>query len=100
MENSQQANQINVQAQGGQTQQNYQGEQQHVCPNCGFCPCCGRRNGQYAYPYPYTPYPYPYTGPYWGINGTGTISSDQTFTVWNGLSGGSAGLGAASAQMF
>ena len=18
--------------------------QQHVCPNCGYCPCCGRKN--------------------------------------------------------
>ena len=28
---------------------------QQVCPNCGYCPCCGRRWGQ-----PYQPYWPPY----------------------------------------
>lgn len=33
---------------------------QHVCPNCGACPHCGR-GGYRTYPYPY------YTQPWWGI---------------------------------
>ena len=31
---------------------------QHVCPNCGYCPCCGRRNLTVD---PYVPYYPPYT---------------------------------------
>lgn len=36
------------------------------CPNCGYCPHCGR-GGYYTNPYP-TPYWYqqPYTAPSWG----------------------------------
>jgi hypothetical protein len=40
-----------------------------VCPQCGYCPCCGRPRGNFNYPqyptYPYlNPYPYYYqTGP-------------------------------------
>ena len=30
---------------------------QHVCPACGYCPCCGR--GTAAGPY------WPYAGPIW-----------------------------------
>lgn len=30
---------------------------QRVCPNCGYCPCCGRLNGNFNYiiwsPYPH-----------------------------------------------
>lgn len=34
---------------------NYQSGQQHVCPACGYCPCCGRKN---AVPVPsYPPWP-------------------------------------------
>jgi len=31
----------------------------HICPNCGYCPCCGRRT-PYSQPYypPYYPYPF------------------------------------------
>lgn len=40
------------------------------CPNCGYCPHCGRSR-QYTYPYyPYQYPPYTYTG--------GTIQSSQT----------------------
>lgn len=42
-----------------------------VCPNCGYCPCCGRPHYQPSYQ--------PYYTPYWGIpsytNGGGTINS-------------------------
>ena len=31
----------------------------HICPNCGYCPCCGRPRG-----YGYTSYPIYYNGPY------------------------------------
>ena len=24
--------------------QDKQSTEQHVCPHCGYCPCCGRRN--------------------------------------------------------
>jgi len=39
------------------------GEQsaEHVCPACGYCPCCGRRNLTVD---PYVPYYPPYT-PIW-----------------------------------
>lgn len=40
-------------------QQNLAQNTQHMCPNCGYCPCCGRAN---ARPY-FAPYPY---WPYWG----------------------------------
>jgi len=37
------------------------------CPNCGYCPCCGRGVPHYFQPYnpwnPWTPSPYP--GPVW-----------------------------------
>ena len=38
-----------------------------VCPNCGYCPCCGRPNYPYWMgPYWYRPY-FPYTDPlYYG----------------------------------
>lgn len=36
---------------------------QRPCPQCGYCPCCGRSNNQYPnnqYPiYPYPNYPLP-----------------------------------------
>ena len=50
---------------------------EHVCPACGYCPCCGRRNPQPFYPwypvYPVNPvypvYPYPtYVGDVPGRN--------------------------------
>jgi hypothetical protein len=32
------------------------------CPNCGYCPCCGRPYHIQQYPtYPFSP-----TNPYWG----------------------------------
>ena len=60
-------------------QQQYQGEQ-HVCPNCGRCPCCGRGGYQFqpwpGYPNPYIgdPLPNPWGGTYWGPNTIGGIS--------------------------
>ncbi len=67
-------------------------EQKHTheaakpCPNCGYCPHCGRANPvwpQRTYPYiPYVPHPYPIT-PYpspwypWRIG-------DVTWTVTSG----------------
>lgn len=36
---------------------------QQVCPQCGYCPCCGRPRGNFNYPtYPTWPY---YPGPYY-----------------------------------
>lgn len=33
------------------------------CPQCGYCPCCGRPRGNFNYPtYPTWPY---YPGPYY-----------------------------------
>ena len=45
---------------GWQDTTGYQGGQQpqHVCPACGYCPCCGRGGT----PVPY--YPSPYVPPY------------------------------------
>ena len=50
-----------VDPQGVATYQGEQSAQQHVCPNCGYCPCCGRRNLTVD---PYVPYYPPYT-PIW-----------------------------------
>lgn len=35
---------------------------QHPCPNCGYCPACGRGYNFTPYPnqWPYPYYPYPY----------------------------------------
>lgn len=59
------------------------------CPNCGYCPHCGRSNP--VYPKPWYPYnPYPYNPPYWyGRGGTTTkITSDTHSNVegkgWSG----------------
>jgi len=38
------------------------GKKNHdTCPNCGYCPTCGRANR----PAPYWPQPYPYYRPWW-----------------------------------
>lgn len=44
-------------------------EEQHACPNCGYCPHCGRSDRQppmipapYPVPVPARPWP---KGPYW-----------------------------------
>ena len=34
--------------------------QSHCCPNCGYCPCCGRP--YYNQWYPYQPYPWYWQG--------------------------------------
>lgn len=39
------------------------------CPNCGYCPCCGRSN----HPVPIYPFP-PYT-PVWVTTQTQTVSN-------------------------
>jgi hypothetical protein len=46
---------------------NYQVGQQHVCPACGYCPCCGRKNAVPVPSYPQWPgYPSPYDPiPFW-----------------------------------
>lgn len=39
---------------------------QSVCPNCGYCPCCGRPRGDWNYPispYPHWPITPMYQGP-------------------------------------
>ena len=36
----------------------------HVCPNCGYCPCCGRKNPTVPYYPPWPGYPEPYIGDY------------------------------------
>ena len=52
-----------------------------MCPNCGYCPTCGRSNGQHGMPfYPYAPIPW-YVGSYpvyAGDNITGTSTDVQT----------------------
>lgn len=30
----------------------------NTCPNCGYCPCCGRPKGWYPQQQPQWPYPY------------------------------------------
>ncbi len=55
-----------------------------VCPACGYCPHCGRRNATpyNPWPQPYNPWrPYwspTYTEPHWGIQGS-TIVEDTTW---------------------
>jgi hypothetical protein len=48
------------------------------CPNCGYCPTCGRSNtppqGYYPQPYP----SWPYWGPYYYGPFTVTASSDTS----------------------
>lgn len=44
------------------------------CPNCGYCPCCGRSDQQVR-PYPWRPgpiwiSPQPNTIPHYPLNGT------------------------------
>lgn len=49
----------------------------HICPNCGACPCCGRRPYGYQPP-PFAPwpgYPQPYYGDVpMGVGGVGTVT--------------------------
>lgn len=52
----------------------------HPCPNCGYCPCCGRRSAA-----PWNPWPsYPYgpivatTHPYYNPTTTCVITSTVT----------------------
>ena len=62
-----------------------------TCPNCGYCPHCGR-GGQQFYPYP-EPWPWwrPTSPPYpWRVtwsNESGSIGTD-TQTITNMLTGG------------
>ena len=47
------------------------------CPNCGYCPCCGRGR-QHSYPQFYSPYQYPQYTTY-GTSGLGaTLKDNQT----------------------
>ena len=44
-----------------------------VCPNCGYCKCCGR-GGVYTYPatYPYNPWYHYFSFPYtWNVGTNG-----------------------------
>lgn len=52
-----------------------------VCPNCGYCPCCGRSNTPKPITYPWPIYPgiypiQPYSPPWSTI----TINNDVTLT--------------------
>lgn len=61
-------------------------ETEDRCPNCGYCPTCGRANARY----PWT-YPVPYS-PWWTITYPGTGGQTVTYpmTTWtSGTSGGS-----------
>jgi hypothetical protein len=73
--------------QGEQSTQNWTGDPnyapqpRHVCPNCGFCPCCGRRKYEVApYPYPYAPYQ-PWPSPTWISTTTNTLNDGHTYTM-------------------
>ena len=64
-----------------QEQANTQGSYQdffHTCPNCGYCPHCGR--GGYR-TYPYQPPYVPYTTPIWYGTTTGTTTCGGLFSV-------------------
>lgn len=54
-----------------------------ACPNCGYCPHCGRGG---AHPAPYYPAPYypgPYTAPYpWPQPYTITLDSGTSPATW------------------
>lgn len=44
------------------------------CPNCGYCPTCGRSNNNiYIRPYPYYPWAQPYVT--WGTYTSGNTST-------------------------
>lgn len=49
------------------------------CPNCGYCPHCGRSNSVYPKPW------YPYNPPYW--YGTRVTSGSDSNVVGKGWSG-------------
>ena len=59
------------------------------CPNCGFCPHCGRSNGYWTMPYvPYVPYypiypSYPPAYPTWS-RGTAVDPCQTTYTITSG----------------
>lgn len=53
--------------------------QNSVCPNCGYCPHCGRSNGYRTYPW----YPYPWYTPAPWFNPPFTISTTPTWTAGN-----------------
>ena len=56
-------------------------EPQSACPNCGYCPHCGR-GGYHTYPYPYQPsYPWYSGNPY--VTYTGISNGTQTITEGN-----------------
>ena len=65
------------------------GPVQHSCPNCGYCPHCGRSNVQ---PWPMTPWPsypsYPWWYPpytvTWQSNSATSPSIGQTYTDTTG----------------
>ena len=68
-------------------------EEQHVCPNCGRCPCCGRGGYQFQ---PWPRYPAPYIGDVpgwmqWGPTCGTATSTPSPYTM-------AGGIGAASAQ--
>ena len=55
-----------------------------MCPNCGYCPTCGRSNGWHGVPYyPYTPIPW-YVGDipqYTWTDAAGTSTDAQPVTT-------------------
>lgn len=52
--------------------------QSHVCPNCGYCSCCGRQPATFHVP---PIYPYPWMGIY---PPNGTVSVPTVWTYPNG----------------
>ena len=57
--------------------------QQSVCPDCSYCPHCGR-GGYRTSPFWQPPFTYPYqpnTYPYWNTGGTWTIGTTTGTTT-------------------
>ena len=57
---------------------------QHVCPACGYCPCCGRQTIQPHYTQPIW-YWNPNTAPFYSSTTTNTLNDGHTVSVFNSL---------------
>jgi hypothetical protein len=63
------------------------GDFQDRCPNCGYCPNCGRKNAAPLIPYPYfVPYYQPAFPPMypWPITISGASRGGVTITAFSG----------------